>query len=174
MNIDIKPVKKKKYAFIRRMALIGAIGLVLFFIQNIPGSFLTVNGVTPNMVLPLAVAFAFFFGETAGGFFGFFSGILLDLYISPNFPVNALLILVMGCACGLIARLLLTKNIASAIILCIVCLFVYYGVCWICFRGGFSDTGIWYLKNRFLLSVIYSWIFIIPWYFLCKKLSKGL
>ncbi len=68
MNTDIKPVKKKKHAFIGRMAILCAVGLVLFFIQNVPYSILTVSEVTPNMLVALAVAVSFFFGETAGAF----------------------------------------------------------------------------------------------------------
>ena len=174
MNTDIKPVKKKNHAFIGRMAILCAVGLVLFFIQNVPYSILTVSEVTPNMLVALAVAVSFFFGETAGGFFGLFSGILLDLYTSPGFPINALFMLFIGCSCVLVAGLLLIKNLVLAVILCLVGLVLYNFVCLLCFRGGFLAEGMWFLRNRFLLTTLYSWIFIIPWYFLCKKLSKGL
>ena len=68
MNTDIKPVKKKNHAFIGRMAILCAVGLVLFFIQSVPYSILTVSEVTPNMLVALAVAVPSFSVKRQGAF----------------------------------------------------------------------------------------------------------
>ena len=141
MSIEMKPQKKKNNAFIRRMVLLGAVGLVLFFIQCVPGVPIAINGITPNMLVALTMAVAFFFGEKAGGFYGLFAGILLDMYSVSGLPVNAMLLLVLGCVCGLLARLFFSRNFPAALLCCLAYLFVYYGVCLLAFKGGLSDYG---------------------------------
>ena len=174
MSIEMKPQKKRNNAFIRRMVLLGAVGLVLFFIQCVPGVPIAVNGITPNMLVALTTAVAFFFGEKAGGFYGLFAGILLDMYSVSGLPVNAMLLLVLGCVCGLLARLFFSRNFPAALLCCLAYLFVYYGVCLLAFKGGLSDYGRAYFLSQSIPGIFYSLAFFVPWYFLCKKLSKGI
>ena len=148
MSIEMKPQKKKNNAFIRRMVLLGAVGLVLFFIQCVPGVPIAINGITPNMLVALTMAVAFFFGEKAGGFYGLFAGILLDMYSVSGLPVNAMLLLVLGCVCGLLARLFFSRNFPAALLCCFAYLFVYYGVCLLAFKGGLSDYGRAYFLSQ--------------------------
>lgn len=88
------------------------------------------------MLVALTMAVAFFFGEKAGGFYGLFAGILLDMYSVSGLPVNAMLLLVLGCVCGLLARLFFSRNFPAALLCCLAYLFVYYGVCLLAFKGG--------------------------------------
>lgn len=173
MNLYTKDTKKKKYGLFWRMMLIVIIGLVLFTFQSAPDSFLTIKGVAPNMLIPFVIAVAVFFGGNTGAFFGLFAGLLLDLYTTSMLPLNAILVMVFGCACGLITRHFMTKNLFSALLLCILVLISYYTICWLVYQVAMTSSGrVWYYLHRSIPGMVYSAVFMIPWYFIVKLISR--
>ena len=174
MKIDSKPVKKNKYGYIWRMILIGIIALVLFTFQSAPKPLFRINGVSPNLLLPFVITVSVFFGEMTGAFFGLFSGLLLDLYVSPCLPFNSILVMIIGCGCGLITKHLMTKNFFSVFALSGGIIIFYYTLSWVVYQVIGSTSGrIWYYLNISIPSMVYSLIFIIPWFFLTKIISKN-
>lgn len=174
MSMEIKPKKRKNNAFIGRMVLLGAVGLVLFFVQSVPNPPIAINGITPNMLAALTLAVAFFFGEKTGGFYGLFAGMLLDMYSAGGVPLNALLLMTMGCICGLLARHFFSNNLAAALLCCFAFLLIYITVCSLIFRNGNSFSVGEIFASRVIPGTLYSLCFFVPWYFLCKKLSRGI
>ena len=71
---------------------------------------------TPRLI-PLTVCIAMYAGPVGGAAAGIAGGFLWDLYSDRLLGFNALLLLAVGCACGLLVRLLLRNNLLSALLL---------------------------------------------------------
>lgn len=88
----------------------------LYILQSTP-RFLTVFGVKPNLVIPLAVAVAVYEGEFVGGLFGALAGIFCDFSATSLFGFHAIIILVCCVAVGLLTIYLLRPTVVNFVIL---------------------------------------------------------
>lgn len=86
--------------------------LALCVLQTTPG-FLSVFGIRPNLVIPVAVAIAVCEGEFVGGLFGALAGVLCDYGAPSLFGFNAIILLVCGVAAGLLAIYLLRPTVVN-------------------------------------------------------------
>ena len=90
----------------------------------------------PILVLPMVVCIAIYEGEFVGGLYGALAGVLLDYGAMTLFGINAMLLLVLGCAAGLISLYLLRSSVLSSLILTgavaliqgLVSFFLLYGI----------------------------------------------
>lgn len=97
-----------------------AYGLLLLgaaLLQMAPRAFPEIYGARPLLLLPVAVSIAMFEGPVGGAAAGIAAGLLWDLYAGRLFGFNALILLAICCAAGLLVRLLIRNNLLSALLL---------------------------------------------------------
>lgn len=99
----------------------------------------------PVLVLPMVAALAIYEGEFAGGLYGALAGILLDYGAMTVFGINAMLLLVLGCAAGLSSLYLLRRSVLTALILTASMAFIEGLV------SFFLLYGIWRLPGAYVL-----------------------
>ena len=132
-----------------------------------------IGNATPVVLLPLVVAIAMFFGDNASILAGLLSGILMDGFSSDSSCFNTLFFVVMSAICNLLSNLFLNRNIKAAVYLSALVSTLYFFVKYLVF---FVFRGISVNYDYFMLylipSLVYTAIFIIPFYFLEKKISK--
>lgn len=133
---------------------------------------LQIGNISPIILLPLVISIAMFFGELSGAVSGFVVGLLMDTTSVGSSVFGCLSIMIIGLLCGIAAKFYLNKNIKSALALSVVSSFIYYLVKFLCL-GLFSGKGVdgQYFANFLLPAVFYTSVFIIPFYFLQKKLK---
>ena len=95
----------------------GLLILLFSILQSTPRLIPEICGASPLLLVPLTVCIAMYVGPVGGAAAGIAGGFLWDLYSDRLLGFNALLLLAVGCACGLLVRLLLRNNLLSALLL---------------------------------------------------------
>ena len=86
-------------------------------LQGAPRLIPEVLGGRPILIIPVVVSIAMFVGPIGGAAAGIAGGLLWDLYADRLFGFNAILLLAICCACGLLVRLLIRNNLLSALLM---------------------------------------------------------
>ena len=111
------PVPRLAGRYIRWTAY-GLLILLFSLIQSAPHGLPRIMGVLPVIMVPLTVCIAMQVGPVGGAASGVAAGILWDIYASGRLlGFNALLLLAVGCCCGLLVRLMIRNNLLSALLL---------------------------------------------------------
>ena len=161
----------------RQPALVNLINfslIGLIFIFRYSGLFvLNIGEATSIMLIPLVVAISIFFGEFNGFIAGLVSGILLDTQVVGSSCFNLFALMLLGLLSGLFSTYLLNKNLKSAICLCLGAAFLYFLSRYLvlfAFKG--SPLNFSYFSSYLIPSVIYTSIFIVPFYYLERYLRR--
>lgn len=127
-------------AWFLMIAAIGAIGLQVIFFPH-----LRLFGVKPDLILVLAAFTGLLRGSNAGGFIGFFGGLLEDLVAGRAIGINAISQMVTGYAAGFGKGRLFEDNLIAPLGLVLVATLlreaIYFVMAW-SFGFGFSSAFI--------------------------------
>ena len=107
-------MKKNRYAY---MTLKYGLYALVLCISYIIGASPALPEYRPILVLPMVVALSLYEGEFVGGLYGALAGLLLDYGAMTLFGINAMLLLILGCAAGLISLYLFQRSLRSSLIL---------------------------------------------------------
>jgi rod shape-determining protein MreD len=154
--------------------IINAVILVLLYVLRYSELMtLTIGQASPITLIPFVVAIAIFYGEWFGAAAGFFAGALMDGSMSGSSCFNTIVIMLIGLITGLLASYYMNKNVRSAACLSLGSAFVYLFIKTIFFYS-FKEipTGAEYYSMYFIPTVFYTALFIIPFYFLERKLRE--
>ena len=153
---------------------VNAMLLITLFVLRYSGLItLTIGQATPITLIPFVVAIALFWGEWLGASAGFFAGALMDSAVNGSSCFNTLTLMLLGLICGVLSSYYVNKNIRSAACLSLGASFVYL-FARLTFFYSFNSvaTGSEYYSNYFIPTVFYTAVFILPFYFLEKKLKE--
>ncbi len=163
-------IKRKRFI----AAFINVLLLVVAFLLRYSGtSILEIGKATPLILLPLAISIAIFYSENVALVTGLLTGIFMDS-VSAESSVYCTLFMVIGCAvCSVLSKRFFNRNLKAALCLSAGMSFLFFTLKYIIFFvfGGILVTFeyfIWYL----IPSAIYTAAWILPFYFLNKKLSN--
>lgn len=164
-------LKKRRY-------LAEILNFSLFFlvllIQYLGGIDLSIKNAVPIMILPLITAFAMFSSVTDSTVAGLVAGVCMDSVSGGSVCFNAIVIMLSAVFVYLIANNLFNKNIRSAILLTIIVSLMYFLLKWIimfAFNMGVKDN-LAYLLYFIFPSVLYTTVFILPFYYVEKFITK--
>ena len=159
----------------KKLALQNVInfGLIfVLFLLRYTGIFvLDIGKATPIIVIPLIVAIAIYYGEFSGFLAGLFAGLLMDTQVIGSSCYNIFALMLLGLISGLCSTYMLNKNLKSAICLSFGATFLYFLFRYLIlfvFKG--DSLGFGYFSAYLIPSVVYTTIFIIPFYYLEKFL----
>lgn len=96
---------------------------VLYILQSTPG-FFEVGGAAPIFVLPACVCLSVYEGETSGGVFGFFAGLLCDCAAETVFGFNALFFMLLCAGAGLLFIYVLRRSVLNVMLISLSAIFV--------------------------------------------------
>lgn len=154
--------------------LINFILIIFLFTLRYSGlATLTIGHAAPITLIPLVVAVSLFYGEWYGAATGLFVGALMDSSMSGSSCFNTLTVMLLGLLCGVLSSYYMNKNIRSAGCLSLGATFLYLftrQTFFYSFKG--ITVGAEYYSTYFIPSVVYTAIFIVPFYFLEKKLKN--
>ena len=158
-----------------RAAAYILIGLLCFLMQMTPHGFPAPFGARAVLLLPFTVCVAMFAGPVAGGWAGIASGLFWDVYADRLFGLNALLLLLIGCTCGLLVRLLLRNNLLTAVILSGGALAAHGLLDWLLNTALLKVEGAFFaLWHITLPNVVYTWLLALPMYLLFAAIERKL
>lgn len=99
--------------------LYGGLALLLMLVQTAPRFFPVIGYARPTPLILFAVCVAFFEGPQMGAVIGTIAGLLWDLYSFHLFGLNAVFLLIISVAVGLLVQWLLRANFLSGMLLCV-------------------------------------------------------
>lgn len=147
--------------------------ILVFLMQSLPHFMPRIGGVYPLLLIPAVVCIGMFERELIGGFLGLFAGVLWDITSLRIAGFHAVLLLVIGCACGLMVIHLMRNSLLSAILLTFFSL-LFYELCnWIFFYVLAGKEMLGYQLVHFALPrLAYSLVFTLPFYLLSRAAVK--
>lgn len=157
------------------VALIEFIIFAILLLLHYSGALhITVLRANPIIIIPFLVAFSFFNEEWASAFAGMAIGVFMDSTSSQYSLFHTVLLTLIGLFVCLTVHHLFNNNVRSAIALSLISTLLYFIMRWLFFHavGGSADDSIFYFMHYALPSVIYTNLFIVPFYYLQRKLYK--
>ena len=159
-------MEKRKLFIYSRFLVYGAIFVFLYVLQCTPG-FLEIMEVKPILLIPAAITLAMFEGEFIGGLYGAFAGLLCGLSSTMIYGFDAILLLAMTVAGGLLVIYLMRRTLITAYLLvfvamlmrCSLAYFFGYGI-W-GFENGLSifwRSTVWVILYSTLLTPLFFWM----------------
>lgn len=147
--------------------------LLLFLLRASGLLTLKIGFISPIVLLPLVISISLFFGEWNGAAAGFLVGLLMDTTALGSSIFNSLCIMIIGLLSGIAANFYLNKNIKSALALSLGASFLYY-LAKFFFIDILAEGKVdgHYFASFLLPSVFYTAVFIVPFYFLQRKLKS--
>lgn len=126
----------------------------------------------PFIPLALLVAVSMFSSQLTAAMTGLYVGVFLDSVAATPQGFHAILFLLLGLGISLTAHYLFNNNVFSAVALCVIASTVYFVLRWIfCLSFNLEFTqSLNYIMRYALPSVIYTAVFVIPFYYLEKYL----
>ena len=73
-----------------KILLLIILPFLSIFLQSTLFAFYNINNVVPDLVLLFVILYALFYGKNKGAVYGFFCGLLEDLYVGRFIGINAL------------------------------------------------------------------------------------
>lgn len=152
---------------------INIVLIILLFVLRYSGlATLGIGQAVPVTLIPFVVAISLFYGEWYGAAAGFFAGALMDSVTTASSCFNTLTVMLIGLICGILSSYFLNKNLSAAACVSLGASFAYLFarlLFFYSFRG--IETGSEYFSLYFVPTVFYTALFILPFYFLEKKLK---
>lgn len=147
--------------------------IILYLLDSTGIMTLKIGTAHPILLIPLLVAVSMTAREWIGLVFGAFFGILLDVSAADGFCFNLMIMLCIGTACGLLCSYVMNEHIYSAVVLSVCSALFYFLAKWLRFYviGSKGDT-LNYLITYSLPSAAYTALFILPFYYFVKSVSK--
>ena len=156
---------------------LAIINFMLFFfafiIHYTDSISISIKNAVPIIILPLLTAFAMFSSPAASAAVGLITGICMDGAASGALCFNAAVLMLAAALTSVCANNLFNRNVRSALLLSVIVTLVYFVLRWACFYA-FSLSArdnLTYLLSYAFPSVIYTNIFVFPFYFLYKHFN---
>lgn len=158
----------------RRFPLWEALLALFIFLFHYTGLIdVTVRGASPLILLPLTVAVAMFYDEPVPLIFGTVCGIAIDAVAGSSACFNTLTFMLISFGIGLLSKRIFNRNLAGSIALTVIASIIYFGAKWLFFAIIPDVQGkVYYLFWHLTPSAVYTVIFILPFFYLEKRLHR--
>jgi len=150
----------------------GVVLLVLYVLQTMVFSRLRLWNVAP-LILPLAViGVALFEGPSWGGGFGIAAGVLLDNAFSDNTVLFTIALAALGLGVGLASEYLLSRGFPSYLLCSAAALLLLAFLQMFSLLVFHGESPLALIRVGALQS-LYSMLFVLPIYYLGRRLGRG-
>lgn len=159
---------KKRHPWIAFLSFL--LFFILFLLHYTDAIDLSIHNAQPLALLPLLTAFSIFAPPGKAATAGLLLGICMDGAASSTYCFHAAVMMLTAAAVSVVSTYLFNRNIRSALLLSFLTSLVYYALRWLVFYAfsGSVQSSLTYLLSYALPSVLYTFLFIIPFYFLYK------
>lgn len=153
----------------------GMILVAVSLIQAAPRLFPAIGGAHPYPLICAVVCIAMFEGPLVGASVGIGGGILWALYADRLFGLDALLLLVVGCICGLLVQVLLRNNWLTALLLNGAVVLAYTLMDWLLRYVLFAESQAFFALWHILLpNAVYTFALSPVMYWLAYRVARNL
>jgi len=157
----------------RRFVICACIILINHIIQSSLFQFIEINNIKPNSALIIIVSYAILRGDVEGAIFGFFAGLLQDIFFGRYIGLNALFYMHIGYFCGKPFKDFYFENYVIPLVLVLISSFAYDFLVYFTsyfFRG---HLDYFFFFSRIILpGAVYNLFVCIPIYVMVYKINK--
>ena len=149
--------------------------ILCFLFQTTVFKWLNFGGIVPNLMIVLTASFGFMRGKKTGLFYGFFCGLLADIFFANVLGLNAMIYMYIGYANGKFNRIFYPDEIKLPLVLIFFSDLIYgfsYYVILFLLRGRFHLN--FYFINIILPEMVYTILVTLLLYPLILWLNKKL
>lgn len=165
-------LKKKHHPFIALLYFL--LFFLLLLLHYTDAVDLSIRHATPLLLLPLLVSYAMFSPTSSAAAAGLLTGICMDAAASRTLCFHAVFLLIAAVSVSVISNRLFNKNLVSALVLSLGIGLLYYVLRW-CIFYAFHTTlrdNLLYLLEFAFPSVLYTQLFVFPFYFIARALNR--
>lgn len=152
--------------------------ILCFLLQTTVFHWMSFGGIVPNLMIVLTASFGFMRGERTGLLYGFFCGLLIDIFFANVLGLNAMIYMYIGYANGKFNRIFFPDEIKLPLILILFSDLAYgflYYLTLFLLRGRFQLS--YYFMHIILPEMVYTILTTLLLYplilWLNKKLEKS-
>lgn len=146
-----------------------------FLLQTTVFQWLDFGGIVPNLLIILTASFGFMRGERTGLLFGFFCGLLIDIFFASVLGLNAMIYMYIGYANGKFHSIFYPEDIKLPLFLILISDltygFIYYTILFL-MRGRFQIG--YYFLHIILPEMVYTILITLLLYPLILWINKKL
>ena len=147
--------------------------IMCFLLQTTVFKWINLGGIVPNLMIILTASFGFMRGERTGLLFGFFCGLLVDIFFANVLGLNAMIYMYIGYTNGKFNRVFYPEDIKLPLFLILLSDFsygfIYYFVLFL-MRGRFQIG--YYFIHIILPEMVYTILITLLLYPLILWLNK--
>ena len=147
--------------------------IICFLLQTTVFQWIDFGGIVPNLMIILTASFGFMRGELTGLLFGFFCGLLVDIFFANVLGLNAMIYMYIGYTNGKFNRVFYPEDIKLPLFLILLSDFsygfIYYFVLFL-MRGRFQIG--YYFIHIILPEMVYTILITLLLYPLILWLNK--
>lgn len=147
--------------------------IMCFLLQTTVFQWIDFGGIVPNLMIILTASFGFMRGERTGLLFGFFCGLLVDIFFANVLGLNAMIYMYIGYTNGKFNRVFYPEDIKLPLFLILLSDFsygfIYYFVLFL-MRGRFQIG--YYFIHIILPEMVYTILITLLLYPLILWLNK--
>ena len=147
--------------------------IMCFLLQTTVFQWIDFGGIVPNLMIILTASFGFMRGERTGLLFGFFCGLLVDIFFANVLGLNAMIYMYVGYTNGKFNRVFYPEDIKLPLFLILLSDFsygfIYYFVLFL-MRGRFQIG--YYFIHIILPEMVYTILITLLLYPLILWLNK--
>ena len=147
--------------------------IICFLLQTTIFQWIDFGGIVPNLMIILTASFGFMRGERTGLLFGFFCGLLVDIFFANVLGLNAMIYMYIGYTNGKFNRVFYPEDIKLPLFLILLSDFsygfIYYFVLFL-MRGRFQIG--YYFIHIILPEMVYTILITLLLYPLILWLNK--
>ncbi|MFT8888716.1 MAG: rod shape-determining protein MreD [Ethanoligenens sp.] len=149
--------------------------LVVAALQTTPHLFPTISNIRPVLLIPLVIVVAMREGAGPGGVFGVLAGLLWDISGGAPFGFHGFFLMAIGILAALLVSEIFHASLFSALLFGFGFEFLMELISWffLDYMTGGQDF-VYALISVILPTAIYSFAFVIPFYFWAKYLNLRL
>lgn len=158
------------------VAIINTVLFSVLILLHYSGVTVKIGTANPFAALALLVAVIMFSNEVTGVLTGALIGIVLDSMTSTPIGFNTITLIIVSFCATLISHYLFNRNLKAAIALCLIFSALYFSARWMTVFALKSDiaASFKYLINYAATSTVYTTVFVIPFFYLEKKLFSNI
>lgn len=157
----------------KKIIIVAILIILGFFLQTSIFPFLSINGVTPNIILVLVVSVAIMNGSMTAMIVGFICGLLIDIMYGGALGIYACFYMCLGYINGYFHVLFFAEANFSLPILVFVNELIYHILTYLVFFLPQQKWNIWfYFKKTIAIEVLYTTIISLILYQVFFKIYK--
>ncbi len=156
-------------AKLRRAVIHGLMLLLLFWLQDLLASYVTLGGVKALFIPAAVVCVALFEGGAWGAMFGLAAGFLADMGFAENSVLFTILFPLLGYTAGVLGKYVLRRAFITGLVLSAAALLLT--ALFQMFPFFFRSSSFWAVLKTGVLQVLWSLPFAALIYFPCRSIA---